>query len=123
MSESQTLLDPGAFVRLREWGGDELLGKMLALYLKNAPDRMGEIRSGVQEGDGGRIEQGAHSLKSSSANLGAERLRWLCQRMEDAGEDGRLAEARGLLPELEEAYRQTVEALEMKRTPPTQESP
>ncbi len=116
MTESLPLLDPGAFVRLREWGGDELLGKMVALYLKNAPGRLEEIRAGVAEGDGSRIEQGAHSLKSSSGNLGAVRLQRLCQQMEDAGEDGRLDDAQALLPELETTAEQTLRSLEMKRT-------
>lgn len=122
MSESFPILDPGAFVRLREWGGDELLGKMVALYLKNAPGRLEEIRTGVAEGDGSRIEQGAHSLKSSSGNLGAVRLQRLCQEMEDAGEEGRLDDAQALLPQLETTCEQTLRSLEMNR-PPAVENP
>jgi two-component system, sensor histidine kinase and response regulator len=120
-----TLMDPQAFVRLREWGGDVLLGKMVGLFLKNAPDRMEEIRAGLEEGDAPRAERGAHSLKSSAGNLGAERLRRLCQYLEDAAEEGRLEDARALHPLVLEAYRRTIQALELSRTPglPADEDP
>lgn len=104
------LLDPGAFARLREWGGDELLGKMLALYLQNAPARRAEVVDGLAAGDPDRVERGAHALKSSSGNLGAERLRRLCQLVEDAGEDGRLEDVQALLPLFEDAFGETIKA-------------
>lgn len=105
------LLDPGAFVRLREWGGDTLVGKMVDLFLKNAPERMEEVRSGVAEGDPHRAERGAHSLKSSAGNMGAERLRILCQLTEDAAEEGDLPLVRSLLPHLETTLEQTLGGL------------
>ncbi len=113
------LLDPGAFVRLREWGGDVLVGKMVDLFLKNAPERHAEIRSGLDEGEAERVERGAHSLKSSAANMGAERLRRLCQLVEDAGEHGALDEARHLEPHLAEALELTLRGLERHANPPS----
>jgi HPt (histidine-containing phosphotransfer) domain-containing protein len=112
-----TLMDPGAFVRLREWGGDVLLGKMVALFRENGPQRMEEIERGLEEGDASRVERGAHALKSSAGNLGAERLRRLCQLVEDAGEGRRVDDARALQPLLREAWAQTLRALDLSRTP------
>jgi len=113
-----TLMDPEAFVRLREWGGDVLLGKMVALFRENGPQRMEEIERGLEEGNASRVEHGAHALKSSAGNLGAERLRRLCQLVEDAGEGGRVDDARALHPLLREAWTQTLQALDLSRTPP-----
>jgi HPt (histidine-containing phosphotransfer) domain-containing protein len=115
----QALLDPGAFVRLREWGGDTLVGKMVELYLKNAPERLADVRDGLAEGDARRAERGAHSLKSSSANLGGERLRRLCQLVEDAAEHGDLERVRALLPHLETAFEHTLQGL-VRRAPDAQ---
>ncbi|TVP57089.1 MAG: Hpt domain-containing protein [Gemmatimonadales bacterium] len=105
------LLDPAAFVRLREWGGDELLRKMIELFIQNTPARMDQIRTGVTDGDADAIERGAHSLKSSCGNLGAEQTRALAQRMETLGEESRLDEARALLPELDTTYDATLRAM------------
>jgi HPt (histidine-containing phosphotransfer) domain-containing protein len=117
------LLDPAAFVRLREWGGDELLRKMIDLFLQNTPKRMEQIRAGVRDGDAEAIEDGAHSLKSSCANLGAEAARSRAAAMEQLGEDGRLEEARALLPELDTHYGETVDALTRIRDRGTVEAP
>ncbi len=114
MTETESggpLLDPAAFVRLREWGGDELLRKMIELFIQNTPARMEQIRSGVAGEDADLIEGGAHSLKSSCGNLGAEQTRALAERMEIFGEESRVDEARSLLPELEATYEATLQAL------------
>jgi len=103
MTESQ-IIDPQALERLREWGGDKLAGQMVRLFLKNSGTRMDQIRSGVDGGDLEEAERGAHSLKSSAANIGAELLRTLATRMESAALDGNADSALELLPNLEAAY-------------------
>jgi HPt (histidine-containing phosphotransfer) domain-containing protein len=103
MNDSQ-ILDPQALDRLREWGGDKLAGQMVRLFLKNSGARMDQIRAGVGAADLQEAERGAHSLKSSAANIGAEFLRTLATRMESAALDESAEDARALLPELEAAY-------------------
>ncbi len=98
------IIDTQALDRLREWGGDKLAGQMVRLFLKNSGTRMDQIRTGVGSGDLVEAERGAHSLKSSAANIGAEHLRMLATRIESAALDGSVDDARTLLPELETAY-------------------
>jgi HPt (histidine-containing phosphotransfer) domain-containing protein len=111
MTDSE-IIDPQALERLREWGGDKLAGQMVRLFLKNSSTRMDQIRTGVDGGDLEEAERGAHSLKSSAANVGAEMLRTLATRLEGAAlerdEDG----ARTLLPGLESAYADAMGELE-----------
>ncbi|TVP73838.1 MAG: Hpt domain-containing protein [Gemmatimonadales bacterium] len=111
------LLDPAAFVRLREWGGDELLQKMIELFLKNAPQRMEEVRQGMASGDVDAVERGSHSLKSSAGNLGAEALRLGAARVEALAEDGTLVgdPLRQAVKELESAWGRTEAALREAR--------
>jgi HPt (histidine-containing phosphotransfer) domain-containing protein len=103
MTESP-IIDLQALERLKEWGGDKLAGQMVRLFLKNTGTRMDQIRAGVADGNLEEAERGAHSLKSSAANIGAEILRTMATRMESAALDANVEHARTLLPELESAY-------------------
>ena len=73
--EQPPVLDPAAVVRLQRLGGDKLLRQMIRLYLENSHERLAQIETGLA--DGGDLDQarrGAHSLKSSAANVGAVRV-------------------------------------------------
>jgi HPt (histidine-containing phosphotransfer) domain-containing protein len=107
------IIDPQALERLKEWGGDKLAGQMVRLFLKNTGSRMDQIRAGISQGDLVEAERGAHSLKSSAANIGAETLRTMATRMESAALDANMDSARTLLPELESAYSDAMKELEV----------
>lgn len=109
--EPEQVLDPAAFERLREWGGDKLLGRIVALFLEHAPERLAEVEAGAAEGDLHRIERGAHSLKSSSANVGGLALQDVASRLEAAAEDGDRDRVETLLPEFRSRYTATLQAL------------
>ncbi len=98
------VIDPQALERLKEWGGEKLAGQMVRLFLKNSGTRMDQIRAGVAGDDPAETERGAHSLKSSAANIGAESLRTLATRIESAALDEDLARMKEILPELDTAY-------------------
>jgi HPt (histidine-containing phosphotransfer) domain-containing protein len=48
------------------------------LFVENANQRLNELRSAAQTSDMEKIESSAHSLKGSSANLGARKLSSMC---------------------------------------------
>lgn len=110
MTESE-VIDPQALERLKEWGGDKLAHQMVRLFLKNSGTRMDQIRTGVQEEDPQETERGAHSLKSSAANIGGEHLRTLVTKIEAAALTDDVEEMRRLLPEVEAAYAAVMDAL------------
>jgi len=105
------IIDEGALDRLSEWGGAELIERMIRIFLDHAPTRVAEIRSGVESGEIRETEKGAHSLKSSAGNLGAVRLRDVCARVEDLAADGELERAAALVDEVEERHREATDAL------------
>jgi len=105
-------LDPAALNRLRTWGGEKLLQEILAIFIANSPARMDQIRSGLEGDDPKEVERGAHSLKSTAANVGATRVQLLSTEFEDIAGSGRIDGLRERLPELEEAYARAIEALE-----------
>ena len=73
---------------------------------------MEQIRAGASTGDLREAEQGAHSLKSSAANVGAHEVRSLAARIEEACLDGNDARFRELVPGLEDEFASARAALE-----------
>ena len=93
------ILDSNVLQSLKELGGDDdpgLFLELIDLFLQDAPQRMQEIEQGLADGDIRRLERAAHTLKSSSANIGALSLSALFKRMEG---EARMEQSSGL-PEL-----------------------
>jgi HPt (histidine-containing phosphotransfer) domain-containing protein len=62
----------------------DLLDQVVRLYFESALELLGKLRAGMAANDQESVRGAAHSLKSSSANLGANRLADLCQQLERA---------------------------------------
>ncbi len=60
---------------------------LVQLYLKQSPEILQKIYKAVEEGDHDRVRKAAHTLKSSSATIGAMRLSQMCKRLEDANRE------------------------------------
>jgi HPt (histidine-containing phosphotransfer) domain-containing protein len=73
------------------------------------------IFTALAERNAEALVESAHSLKSSSANLGALALTELCKELETAGRQGRLADASELLQQVNAVYTNTLQALEAHR--------
>jgi two-component system sensor histidine kinase/response regulator len=97
-------IDLAQIERLKEWGGPDLQRKMVDLFLTHARERLEQIKEGVSTGGSKTAETGAHTLKSSAGNVGAQRVQRLSQDAEDLAEAGKLDELKALLPSLEEEF-------------------
>jgi HPt (histidine-containing phosphotransfer) domain-containing protein len=107
-----TIINPEALKRLEEWGGTDLVTQMVRLFIQNSPERVEQIRSVFGDDPGSVPERGSHSLKSSAANVGAERVREVATKIEHAASQGDLEQVRTLVPELEGVYEEAIQALE-----------
>lgn len=94
--------DRDALMRLERFGGIKLLDEMIALFLENARERLAAAAAGLEAGDASATENAMHSLKSSSAQLGALRLSRLCEQAETIARGGTLTGSAGLLDECRE---------------------
>ena len=94
--------DAGALDRLRRFGGDKLLREMIALFLTAAPERIAAARTAVERNDVAGVELALHSLKSSSAQLGAVRMQRLSEQGEHRARAGSLDGLPNLTEELEQ---------------------
>ena len=55
-------------------GDTELIVDLIEMFLEDGPDRVREVREGLETEDWERVERAAHSLKGSSGNLGASKV-------------------------------------------------
>lgn len=100
------MIDESVLERLGEdLGGREGLREILDAYLSDATRLMGELEKAGHATDGKALVMAAHTLKSSSALLGALALSEICREAETRGRDGDVEGARGLLPRLVEELR------------------
>lgn len=106
------MLDPAALERLKDWGGPALAGKMVRLFLDTSPDRVAQVKAAFDGGAVKDAERGAHSLKSSAANLGATRLQEVSATMETLLSAEDVDGARALFGDFEDAHTHTLRALE-----------
>ncbi len=113
MSTNPTIIDPAALERLEEWGGPGLSKEIVQLFLDHGPVRMDQIRGAMDGDDLEAPERGAHSLKSSAANVGAHHVHKVASEVELAASGGDLQRVRELIPNLEEAYAQATRELEV----------
>ncbi len=109
--DNEPPIDPAALERIHKIGGAKLVGKIIALFLENAPQRLEAARQGERSGDLAAVEQAVHSLKSSAGNVGATRLQELAATIEELAEKGEADPLPGLLVELEDALSGAVRCL------------
>ena len=82
---------------------DQKLAHIICLgHLDDLPKKIAELQVYLQNGDAGRAEHVAHSIKGAAANMGGEALRAVALAMEQAGKARDMEAVRGYMPELEE---------------------
>jgi CheY-like chemotaxis protein len=96
---------------LQRPGAADLLERVITLYLDNAPRLVQSMREAIAAGDGDALQRAAHTLKSSSANLGALELAGLCKEMEVQARAGRLADPEQWIGRIEREYTRVCAAL------------
>ena len=74
--------------RLEAATGRELIATVVNGFLAETPRRLARAREALERGDAGAFVFVVHSLKGSSAQLGATRLAALCGEAEAAGREG-----------------------------------
>jgi len=91
--------------RLYKPGQPNVLHKIISLYLTNSQAQVTQLRQAWQGRDSDAIRATAHSLKSSSATLGAHRLATLAKQLEEACWTAHVEQAEGLIMLIEIAHR------------------
>jgi histidine phosphotransfer protein HptB len=106
MSES-SVIDPQAIENLRALNpgdNDEFLREIAGIFLEDTPQRIAELDQSLAAGDIPKFTRAAHSIKGSSANLGAVGLRAVAEKLEHQSRTEGLGSVTGLLAELRIEY-------------------
>jgi CheY-like chemotaxis protein len=78
--------EEAALARLDRMGGKELVRELASIFLEDMPSRFVAMHDALVRHDPDALEKSAHAMKSSSAQLGAERLSHACERVESAAD-------------------------------------
>ncbi|MFM9843712.1 MAG: ATP-binding protein [Dongiaceae bacterium] len=101
-----------AYLRsLKRGEGPSVLERAIGVYLDTAPAALEELRRCVAAGDASAVWRIAHSLKSSSASLGAKNLAQQMGDMESRARENDLNEAPAHLEKVESEFKKVSTAL------------
>ena len=93
-------------------GKPELLSRVIKLYLSESPKLVKKLKQAAGASNAQEIAASAHSLKSSSANVGAKALSGYCADLEMSARRADTEEARRLLAKVESEHGSVQAALE-----------
>jgi signal transduction histidine kinase/DNA-binding response OmpR family regulator/HPt (histidine-containing phosphotransfer) domain-containing protein len=85
-------------------GGDALVQKVIDAYVGDTPQHLQTLRRAIDADDPASVRKVAHSLKSASANVGAQKLAQLCKEMEHLGRAETTDGATGILTDMEQEF-------------------
>jgi HPt (histidine-containing phosphotransfer) domain-containing protein len=91
MDTDAPIYDEGVVAELRAATGDDddFILDLVATYLAEGDEQLATITAAAEAADAAAMVPAAHTLKSSSAALGAMRLAAVCRGLEDAARAGR----------------------------------
>lgn len=90
--------------KLQRPGKPDLLAKVVNVYLEKSPELIDSIVTGFVEGDVTKVKEAAHSMKSSSAYIGAEKFSETFKLIEATANNGNLDELKDLVDNLENSF-------------------
>jgi HPt (histidine-containing phosphotransfer) domain-containing protein len=98
-------IDPVVFARLREITGDDpdFLAELVDTYLKDGDAQVRALQE-AQAGDLAGLVRPAHSLKSSSASIGAMALAERCRTLEADARAGQVDDVDGAVAAIAEEF-------------------
>jgi PAS domain S-box-containing protein len=92
-------------------GRKNVLSRVIGAYLEQSPDLVEQLRKAVKHQDAEALRAAAHTLKSSSAQVGALQLADRCKQLEAAGRAGETADLHEQAEELAALFARVRQAL------------
>ncbi len=89
-----------------------ILKEIVEAYLNDVPHTLVKIESAIANSSADELRQSAHSLRSSSLNVGAVQTAKICQGLEQLGRSGQVEGSQTLWAQLPPTVAQTKAALE-----------
>lgn len=118
MQHADIILDTTAIAALRALqvpGRTSIILRVVDLFERSTTSLMSELEQGLERGDIGLVTRVAHTLKSSSANIGATALAERAKIIEQSGREGRLDDCRSAAEGLLALFNGTLAAVDALR--------
>lgn len=90
--------------------GDDFLRDVVRMFLADVPARIAEMEEALRTGDSRRFARTAHTLKGSSANVGAVSVKTVAGALEQRSREHGLGGLEPGLAELQAAFDRTRDA-------------
>lgn len=116
--EAQTVIDPGTFDELKELMGADFLVELIDTYNLETGGLIEQLRQALAGQDAAAFGRLAHSIKSSSASLGALVFSQQARELEMMGKANDLSEAGPRVERLAAAFLEVKSCLEELRDEP-----
>ena len=100
-------IDSEAIDNLRELNpedGGEFLREIVSIYIEDTPKRIEEMKTALAKGDQASFARAAHTIKGSSANVGAKLLKAISERLEHIARKEGLAGVGSLVADCEAEF-------------------
>jgi signal transduction histidine kinase/DNA-binding response OmpR family regulator/HPt (histidine-containing phosphotransfer) domain-containing protein len=110
---SPPVLNAGILDELRDVLGSEV-DKIIAVYLEDSPRLIAQLERAAVGGDPIALRVAAHTLKSSSANVGATTLSEAARDLEEGARDGTLKKPEAMVARIVTEFAQVRSALQSK---------
>ena len=113
-SPSVQVLDSEAIENLRalgDEGDDTFLREIIGIYVEDVPQRLADLKAARAANDRPLFTRSAHTIKGSSANVGAAEVRALAEKLEHRSKTEDLALLQDQVGELEAAFERARVAL------------
>lgn len=108
------ILDPQSIENLRALNpgdNDEFLREIAGIFLEDTPQRIDELDQSALVADLPKFTRAAHSIKGSSANIGATSLRAAAEKLEHLARTEGLARVAPLVDQVKAEFARTQGAL------------
>ena len=97
-------IDPEKLAELEELVSPELVLEIQESFVESAPGAIAQMRTALTSADADTLARAAHSLKSSSLNVGAVILSQLCKELEQLARAGSLDDCKPLVQQASAEY-------------------
>jgi two-component system sensor histidine kinase/response regulator len=101
-------LDVSALDALKEIGDDDFVRELVDDFASSMDEYLPVLREAALGGDADTVYRTAHTIKSSSASMGAMRVSEMAARIEQAGRGGALAGVPEAIQAMSEAVTDTL---------------
>ena len=118
IDETPAVLDAALLASLRRGQAPtepDIVTQLIQFFFEESPPLLKQIKTAMENGNAAQLRHAAHTLKGSSASLGAQELSAQSAALEKLARKGAMAEAAARWPALEQTYARTCRALEAER--------